>query len=161
MLRSQVLMIIDIAYLDMALAKSSEFLDFFRIAFPSASAPNVSLREQCIVLRMKRHSWGTSSSTWKHKYYMLFFSIITFPGSPCYCFENSLGFVKYQDHPATSCWERLQSALNCEDNSTEEIRGQVLVWLIAWIILNEQLSFWEFWVLGLYENLSHYIDQCV
>lgn len=83
---SQVLMIIDIAYFDMALAKSSEFLDFFRIAFPSVSTPNVSLREQCIVLRMKRHSWGISSSTWKHKYYMLLF----------------LALSHFHDHPATA-----------------------------------------------------------
>lgn len=124
-------MIIDIAYLDMALAKSSEFLDFFRIALPSVSVPNVSLREQCIVLRMKRHSWGTSSSTWKQKYLMFsFFCIITFPGSPSYCFENSLGFVKCQNHPATSCWE-LINVFRLYPNSMCQIKNIFLSYSIS------------------------------
>lgn len=115
MLRLQALMIINIAYLDMAFAKSSEFFDFFSMALPSVSTPNVSLREQCIVLRTKWHSCGTSSSTWKHKYdVFIFFSLSCFQDHPVTVLKiwYSLDFVKCQNHPASSCWERFQSTLN-------------------------------------------------
>lgn len=114
-LRLKVLMIIDIAYLDMAFAKSSEFFDFFSMALPSVSTPKVSLREQCIVLRMKWHSCGTSSSTWKHKYdVFILFSLSCFQDHPVTVLKiwYSLGFVKCQNHPASSCWETFQSTLN-------------------------------------------------